>query len=118
MQPLPSTSHPNAASTFASLALCRAQRAFAPLLERTACGTAFGFAQVRGAARRGLSVLSADDRVRLARWLALLCATAGAQARACIEQRLVRVDAALAAAVAAAIGETPLACRTDGAVAA
>lgn len=116
MQPLPSTPHPNAAGAFASLALRRAQRAFAPLLERYACDTAFRFAQMRGAARRGLSVLSADDRVRLTRWLALLCAASGAPARACIEQRLARIDAGLAGAVAAAIGEMPPV--TDGAAAA
>lgn len=118
MQPLSPSSHLTAANAFASHALRKAQRAFAPLLERSAGDTTFRFAQLRGAARRSLSALSADDRVRLAHWLALLCVAADAHAG---EQRLARVDAPLAAVVSsasAALRETLAAHGEDGAVAA
>lgn len=100
MQPLPPITHPNPA--FASLALRHAQRAFAPLLERDAGRTPFRFAQLLGAARRVLSGLSADDRVRLARWLALLCAVIGEDVRTVAARRIARVDRAFAANVDAA----------------
>lgn len=126
MQPLPPTTHPmsaeqrehangampmNPAATqfsgesmaagHVSLALRLAQRMFAPLLETGVRHTTFRFAQLRSGARRALSALSADDRVRLARWLALLCANGGESAREFVEPRLLRVDALLAAAVVA-----------------
>ncbi|HEU4664020.1 MAG TPA: hypothetical protein VFS55_08315 [Dokdonella sp.] len=110
----------SAAESDASLALRIAQRAFAPLLERHVRHTTFRFAQLRSAARRALSALSADDRVRLARWLALLCAAVAIDAREVAEQRLARIDAALAAAVTAArtaLGERLIALQA-GAVAA
>lgn len=92
----------SAAASDASLALRIAQRAFAPLLERDVRHTAFRFAQLRTGARRVLSALSADDRVRFTRWLALHCAAAAPDARELAERRLARIDAALAAAVTAA----------------
>jgi hypothetical protein len=95
-----------------SLALRVAQRVFAPLLETGARHTTFRFAQLRSGARRALSALSADDRVRLARWLALLCVTGGEGAREFVESRLARVDALLATAVVAL-----LATLSDGHVA-
>jgi hypothetical protein len=67
--------------------------------------TTFRFAQLRSGARRALSALSADDRVRLARWLALLSANGGDGAREFVESRLLRVDAMLAAAVLATLPE-------------
>jgi hypothetical protein len=85
----------------ASLALRIAQRAFAPLLERDVRHTTFRFAQLRSSARRVLSALSADDRVRLTRWLALLCVAAAMDGREVADLRLARIDAALAAGVAA-----------------
>lgn len=97
MQPSSPIAHQTPA--FASLPLREAQRAFAPLLEGGACAQAFRFARLRGVARRSLSVLSADDRVRLTRWLALLGGASGDAALACIGQRLANVDAALANAV-------------------
>ena len=103
-----------------SLALRIAQRAFAPLLERDVRHTTFRFAQLRSGARRVLSALSADDRVRLTRWLALLCAAAAMDAREVADLRLARIDAALAAGVAAAqaaLGELVIAAPA-GAVAA
>lgn len=97
-----STAGGAAAAGDASLSLRMAQRAFAPLLERNVRHTTFRFAQLRSGARRVLSALSADDRVRLARWLALLCTAAAMDAREVAELRLARIDATLAASVAAA----------------
>ena len=102
----------------ASLALRLAQRAFAPLLERSARHTTFRFAQLRSGARRMLSALSADDRVRLARWLALLCAHAGERACEMVESRLARVDALLATMVMALLATLPDASSARGAAAA
>lgn len=121
MQPLPPIPHQIPPYPFASLALRQAQRAFAPLLEANVGDTTFRFAQLRGAARRGLSVLSADDRVHLARWLALLRAATGTDTGNGIGLRVARVDAALGAAVEAACAEagaTIVARRERGAVAA
>lgn len=92
-------------TSHASLALRVAQRFFAPLLETGVRHTTFRFAQLRSGARRALSALSADDRVRLARWLALLSANGGDGAREFVESRLLRVDAMLAAAVLATLPE-------------
>jgi len=108
----------SAAANDASLALRLAQRAFAPLLERSARHTTFRFAQLRSGARRVLSALSADDRVRLARWLALLCANAGDRACEVVESRLGRVDALLATAVVALLATLPEADAARGAVSA
>ena len=110
MQPLLPTLHLKSADEApgdASLALRLAQRAFAPLLERSARHTTFRFAQLRSGARRVLSALSADDRVRLARWLALLCVHAGDRACEVVESRLARVDALLATAVVALLATLP-----------
>jgi len=108
----------SAAADDTSLALRIAQRAFAPLLERDVRHTTFRFAQLRSGARRVLSALSADDRVRLARWLALLCAHAGDRACEVVESRLGRVDALLATAVMALLATLPEADAARGAVAA
>ena len=126
MQPLPPSTHPmsaeqrerangampmspagpqftdeSMAAGHVSLALRLAQRVFASLLETGVRHTTFRFAQLRSGARRTLSALSADDRVRLVRWLALLGASGGDGAREFVETRLLRVDALLAAAVVA-----------------
>jgi hypothetical protein len=87
----------------ADLPLRLAQRAFAALIEEPA-GNApnhaeFRFAQLRSAARRTLSALSADDHVLLTRWLALQFAAAATSS----SQRLGRVDAVLAANVDSAL---------------
>lgn len=143
MQPLPPTLHPMsaeqreyaneampmnpAAQPFAddgmaaghvSLALRLAQRVFAALLETGVGHTTFRFAQLRSGARRALSALSADDRVRLARWLALLFSNRGDAAREFVETRLLRVDALLAAAVVALLATSSDRPDARGAVAA
>lgn len=88
------------------LPLRQAQRAFAALIEagaaRRAEPGAFRVAQLRGATRRTLSALSADDRARLQRWLALQLATGQARAG----RALARVDAMLAAQVGNALART------------
>ena len=83
----------------ADLPLRLAQRAFAALIEEPARnaarnGAEFRLAQLRSAARRTLSALSADDQACLSRWLALqfVCAVAASP-------HLARVDATLAANV-------------------
>lgn len=83
------------------LPLRYAQRAFAALIEagRTRVG-AFRFAQLRSAARRTLSALSADDHARLQRWLSLQLASGAQPADA---TPLARVDAMLAAQVGGAL---------------
>jgi hypothetical protein len=106
------------AASHASLALRVAQRCFAPLLETGVRHTTFRFAQLRSVARRTLSALSADDRVRLARWLALLGANGGDGAREFVESRLVRVDAMLATAVLALLATSPDRHAARGSVAA
>ena len=129
MQPFLSTEHPNAigsnglrnkpmstpepaaaepASSAAALALRLAQRAFAAFIEDAArkrnCGGAFHAAQLRSAARRTLSALSADDRPRLNRWLILQFAAGVASDGAAARRWLARVDAHLGANVGAAVG--------------
>lgn len=82
-----------------------AQRAFAALLGEPRGGapaSAFRSAQLRSAAQRTLSTLSADDAAQLARWLALQLATTKARAATHAASRLARVDARLAANVEAA----------------
>jgi hypothetical protein len=114
----PAVAGESSAPSQPSLALRMAQRGFAPLLETGVRHTTFRFAQLRGGARRALSGLSADDRVHLARWLALLCASAGHGARESVESRLVRVDALLAAAVLALLATLSDGPASHGAVAA
>ena len=84
------------------------QRAFAALLELALHGGgtagAFRAARLRGAARRTLSALSADDHARLVRWLALQLATAARETDAAAA--LARADAATAAGVAALLART------------
>ncbi|HEY0232442.1 MAG TPA: hypothetical protein VGC55_14430, partial [Dokdonella sp.] len=92
------------ASSDAGLPLRFAQRAFAALIEETAAeGTAnigaFRTAQLRSAARRTLSALSADDQVRLQRWLALQLVSHDLQDGGALRNPLSRVDAMLAANV-------------------
>lgn len=88
----------------ASWPLRMAQRAFAALLDqaphRTTSAGTFRSAQRFAAARRTLSALSADDHARLVRWLAVQIGTTAEGAQAV--GRLARVDAVLAAGVAAA----------------
>lgn len=85
------------------LPLRLAQRAFAALTEARRGPTgAFRLAQLRSAARRTLSALSADDHAQLQRWLGLQLASAGAQATEAL-RLLGRVDAALAAQSGAAL---------------
>lgn len=88
------------------LPLRLAQRAFAALLEtrRGPAGT-FRRAQLRSAARRTLSALSADDHLRLQRWLGLQLASGTAQA-ADAARLFARVDTMLAAQVGAALTRT------------
>lgn len=88
----------------ADLALRLAQRAFAALIEhaaRTSGGApALRALHLHRAARRTLSALSADDRARLARWLALQFAACGADPA---QHPLARVDAGLSARLGAAL---------------
>jgi hypothetical protein len=109
----------------ADMPLRFAQRAFATLVEDR--GTedaanvgAFRSAQLRSAARRTLSVLSADDQSRLQRWLALQLASRSVQESAAGRSSLSRVDAMLATAVAGLLARTQeeLSRRSGGAVAA
>ncbi|HEY6892613.1 MAG TPA: hypothetical protein VI258_00485 [Rhodanobacteraceae bacterium] len=83
----------------ASLALRAAQRAFAAALERVRDAGEFRAAQRRGAARRTLSALSADDRARLADWLSLLLATGDSRGTDDAMLALGRIDAAIVARV-------------------
>ncbi len=83
----------------ASLALCAAQRAFAASFEVARDAGEFRAAQLRGAARRTLSALSADDRARLADWFSLLLATRDARVADAALGSLARIDVALVARV-------------------
>lgn len=88
------------------LPLRLAQRAFAALIEtRRGHAGAFRLAQLRSAARRTLSVLSADDHVRLQRWLGLQLAS-GAVQTADPVRLFARIDAMLAAQVGSALTRT------------
>ena len=69
----------SASSSPATLTLRHAQRAFAAVLDAARRVGEFRGAQLRSAARRTLSALSADDRTELAAWLTLQLA-AGAEA--------------------------------------
>lgn len=107
----------------AQLALCLAQRAFAALIEHCArnrgADLALRSAQLRSLTRRTLSALSADDRTRLARWLALQFAARNTDPESV---QLARVDARLSARVNASLAPTreelAAAQRSDGTVAA
>ncbi|MBO9664317.1 hypothetical protein [Dokdonella sp.] len=88
------------------LPLRLAQRAFAALLEaRRGPAAAFRLAQLRSAARRTLSALSADDHTQLQRWLGLQLASGKAQAADAV-RLFARIDAMLAAQVGAALTRT------------
>jgi hypothetical protein len=87
----------------ASVVLRAAQRAFAASLERPRDAGEFRAAQRRGAARRTLSALSADDRTRLADWLSLLLATGDSRVADASIVALARIDAALVARVRRAL---------------
>ena len=84
---------------WASLALRAAQRAFAASLERTREAGEFRAAQRRGAARRTLSALSADDRARLVDWLSLLLATGDSRGMDDAMLALARIDPTIVARV-------------------
>lgn len=90
-------------SSEAGLRLRLAQRAFAALLEKadSDVGGIFHAAQLRSAARRTLSALSADDQARFSRWLGLQLAT-GTLGEPAATRALARVDRTLAAGVAVA----------------
>jgi hypothetical protein len=95
----PATLTVNPYNDATDLPLRLAQRAFAALIEEPARNAArnhaeFRFAQLRSAARRTLSALSADDQACLARWLALQFVSAAASS-----PHLARVDTTLAANV-------------------
>jgi hypothetical protein len=113
------------ASSDAGMPLRYAQRAFAALIEETGAegarnAGAFRAAQLRSAARRTLSALSADDQAGLQRWLALQLASHDLQEGGTLRNPLARVDAMLAANVGNALARTleELSSRRDGAVAA
>lgn len=113
-------------SSEAGLPLRLAQRAFAAVLERrmrddAGDGGEFALAQVRSAARRTLSGLSADEQSGLLRWLGLQIAGRNASEIATASSRLLRVDTTLATGVMATLAGTReelVAARHDGAVAA
>lgn len=86
--------------TPASLALRAAQRAFAASLESGHGAGEFRRAQRRGTERRTLSALSADDRARLAEWVALQIAAASDERALGL---VVRIDDALVARVRRAL---------------
>lgn len=89
-----------AAADAASLELRHAQRAFAALVDATGGAGEFRGAQLRKHARRTLSALSADDRARLAEWLALQIAAAASEHMLALAPR---IDEALAARVRRAL---------------
>ena len=99
---------PKTAPASAELPLWIAQRAFAAMIETATRPNAadlrqFRAAQLRSAARRTLSGLSADDHTRLQRWLSLQLATIDAAGADAARGLLARVDAPLGAGVAAAL---------------
>ncbi|MEO5559991.1 MAG: hypothetical protein ABIO49_09065 [Dokdonella sp.] len=92
-------------SSAAGLPLRMAQRTFAALLEGGERGE-FAMAQLRSAARRTLSALSADEQSDLLRWLSLQLASSDAGKGVNTSSPLTRVDAMLAAGIAAALPRT------------
>lgn len=113
-------------SSDAGLPLRMAQRAFAAVLEQrmredVGEGGEFVVAQLRSAARRTLSGLSADEQSGLLRWLGLQIAGRNANEIAASSSRLFRVDAVLATGVMATLArmrEELMAVEHAGAVAA
>jgi hypothetical protein len=93
------------ASSEAGLPLRMAQRAFAALFEAGDRGE-FLAAQLRSGARRTLSALSADEQSDLSRWLSLQLATRVTPDVVSAGTPLTRVDAMLAASIAAALPRT------------
>lgn len=94
----------------AGLALCLAQRAFAALIEddrRVGVDrrNAFRAAQLPMVARGTLSVLSADDRSRLCRWLSVQIA-AGSHCARRASNLLSKVDLVLARRIHAVLAQT------------
>jgi len=89
-----------AAADAASLELRHAQRAFAALVDALERVGEFRGAQMRRHARRTLSALSADDRTRLAEWLALQIAAATDERALALAAR---IDEALVARVRRAL---------------
>jgi len=88
------------AADAASLELRHAQRAFAALVDALERVGEFRGAQMRRHARRTLSALSADDRTRLAEWLALQIAAATDERALALAAR---IDEALVARVRRAL---------------
>ncbi len=93
------------ASSAAGLPLRMAQRAFAALIEGGNRGE-FATAQLRSTSRRTLSALSADEQSSLSRWLSLQLATNSVHNRVGTSSPLTRVDAILAAGIAAMLPRT------------
>ena len=89
-----------AAADTASLELRHAQRAFAALVDAHARAGEFAAALLRKQARRTLSALSADDRARLAEWVALQSAAAAGEPALILAAR---IDDALVARVRRAL---------------
>ena len=113
------------ASSGAGMPLRLAQRAFAALIENPPMRdprspAEFRAAQLRSAARRTLSALSADDNTALVRWLGLQLATLDQHTAGALRVPLNRVDVVLSAAVATAVEQLrgDLALRGAGAAAA
>ena len=104
----------------ASLALRHAQRAFAAMLDAMSSGNAraigeFRDAQLRSAARRTLSALSADDRAELTEWLALQLAAGSVERRKGALGLVARIDLRLVARLRRTLPERveALATRAD-----
>jgi hypothetical protein len=89
----------SAASQQTSLELRHAQRAFAALIDAHRRVGEFRGAQLRSAARRTLSALSADDRAELADWLALQLAASARHAGEGALDLVARADVRLGARV-------------------
>jgi len=83
----------------ASLELRYAQRAFAALVDAYPRAGEFRVAQLRAAANRTLSAMSADDRARLAGWLSLQLAAADRRDEEIVLGLLARIDARLVARI-------------------
>jgi hypothetical protein len=86
-----------------NLELRHAQRAFAALIDAHRRVGEFRGAQLRSAARRTLSALSADDRAELADWLALQLAAGARLAEESALGIVARTDAGLLARVRRAL---------------
>lgn len=83
----------------ASLELRSAQRAFAAVMDSHRRVGEFRGAQLRSVARRTLSALSADDRVRLADWLSLLIAAGARSIEDSALGLIARIEAGIVARV-------------------